>query len=210
MRAMRAVSRSWLVAAALLPAGVAAACGNCDTEITGDGGCSGPSCLPDATPDAFIKPLPDGSDEFIAFGSDFDGFCNWNRFRIGDNAELVGVHLAGPRTVFINHLPPAGSTSFPIGTIIVKTVEVGPMDQWQVFGMVKRGASFNLPGALDWEWFGLQVFPDCATKVEWRGIGPPADAGYGGASNSTCNFCHRQAIGNDFVQTPALFLPNFK
>lgn len=196
---------------ALFLGGVAAAtstaCGS--SSNTADAGCTGSACLPDAVADAYIKPLPDAG-EYIAFGNDFDGFCSWNKFRISDAAEAVGVHNAGPRTVFINHLPPPGSTTFPIGTIIVKTVEIGPLDQWQVFAMVKRGGSYNLLGALDWEWFGLAVLPDCTTTVEWRGIGPPADAGYGGAANSSCNFCHKNAIGNDFVQTPALFLPNFK
>lgn len=187
----------------------ALACGTAATTSPDSGACQGSGCLPDASDDAYIKPLPDAG-EFLAFGADFDGFCNWNRFRVSDNAEAVGLHLAGPRTVFINHLPPPNSTSFPIGTIIVKTVEVGPIDQWQVFAMVKRGGSYNLLGALDWEWFGLQVFSDCTTKLEWRGIGPPEDAGYGGAANSSCNFCHRTAVGNDFVQTPALFLANFK
>lgn len=187
----------------------ALACGT--SGSTADSGvCQGSACLHDATPDAYIKPLPDADAEFLAFGADFDGFCNWNRYRIGDNAEAVGIHLAGPRTVFVNHLPPPGSTSFPSGTIIVKTVEVGPIDEWQVFAMVKRGGSYNLLGALDWEWFGLRVFADCTTKIEWRGIGPPADAGYGGAANSSCNFCHKSAIGNDFVQSPALQLTSFK
>jgi hypothetical protein len=122
--------------------------------------------------------------------------------------ETGGVHIPGPRSVYINQMPPKGVKFFPVGTIIVKAVQNGTPDQWQVFAMVKRGASFNVFGALDWEWFGLGLSPTGDVKIEWRGIGPPADAGYGGPSSNPCNNCHKFSQDNDYVQTPNLQLSN--
>jgi hypothetical protein len=146
------------------------------------------------------------SNLFIATSSDFTDFRKWTRFDLGEGIVTDGVHIAGPRSVYINKMPPKGSTTFPIGTLIVKAVQNGTPDQWQIFALAKRGASFNVFGALDWEWFGLQLFPSGVVTIEWRGIGPPADAGYGGPAGNPCNNCHRAAQSNDFVHTPALEL----
>ena len=46
---------------------------------------------------------------FIALNRDFVGYRSWPSHHVG-NAPLAG-HPIGDRTVYINHLPPAGSTS---------------------------------------------------------------------------------------------------
>lgn len=156
----------------------------------------------------FIIPVDDSGKPlaFVANASDFTGFTGWKRFDLGEGDTTVGIHIPGPRSVFINKMPPKGSTVFPQGTIIVKAVQNGPPENWQIFAMAKRGNSFNVFGAIDWEWFGLSLFSSGVVTIEWRGIGPPADAGYGGPASNPCNNCHRAAQINDYVQTPALEL----
>src|SRR6266545_7567069 len=62
-----------------------------------------------------------GPDTFIALQRDFASFQTWKHFTVGD-APLAG-HPPGPRVAYLNHKPPAGSREYPVGTIIVKTVE---------------------------------------------------------------------------------------
>jgi len=115
--------------------------------------------------------------------------------------------LAGHRYVYINHMPAAGSTEFAPGTLIVKVVQTGTSrEQWQLFAMSKRGGSFNPLGAIGWEWIGLTLTGSEAVRIEWRGMAPPADAGYGGGVGGACNRCHGTAIKNDFVLTPNIVL----
>jgi hypothetical protein len=124
---------------------------------------------------------PEPPQVFVAFASDFQPYPTWTSFYVGDVPPVTGVDIAGPRTVYINELPPHGATEFPVGTILVKVVkpDASPAD-WQMFGMVKRGGGFDPQGAPNWEWFGLSTDPMTGrVLIDWRGTGPPPDGGYG-------------------------------
>ena len=147
---------------------------------------------------------------FIAFTSDFEDFRTWEPFHIPDSGAQGSVHLAGPKTDYLNRRPPTGSTEFPVGTIIVKEIEVGAFEDRQVFAMVKRGGGYNSSSAAPgWEWFELRDNPDgTLDRIVWRGFGPPAGELYGGDPNG-CIGCHSLAKDNDYVKSPPLLLSNF-
>ena len=147
---------------------------------------------------------------FVAFASDFEGFQNWPSFQIPDSEAQGNVHLAGPKTDYVNHMPAHGSTSFPVGTIIVKEVNVGAFAQRQVFAMVKRGGNYGLASAPNWEWFELSLANDGSfSSILWRGFGPPTGGGYGGTGETVCAGCHSLSSGNDYVQSMPLQLTSF-
>jgi hypothetical protein len=106
-------------------------------------------------------------------------------------------------------MPPAGAKAFPVGTILVKGIEVQSTPQsWQMFAMVKRGGDYD-QGAPGWAWFGLSIDAHADVAIDWRGEGPPPDGSYGSFGTSLgCVFCHANAKNNDYVQTPALELAN--
>ena len=151
---------------------------------------------------------------FIALERDFTGWNTWQSFDLGDQPADT-VHLGGHRTVYLNKAPPHGSTSFPVGTMLVKTV-VADVDGGttpdggtsQIFAMAKRGGDFNSQGAAGWEWFELASVDQPAIFI-WRGSQPPAGQGYGGVANGACNTCHSSASDNDYVEAPELKLSNF-
>ncbi len=148
----------------------------------------------------------DSADVFIAFNTSFAPFRTWTSFH-DDYEESASPDVNGPRTQYINQLPPSGSTEFPIGTIIVEARENAMM---KIFAGVKRGGGFN-PGALNWEWFELSEASGAGSEVTitWRGYGPPNGDTYGGDPN-TCNTCHTDCGGsNDFVCSPDLQLASF-
>jgi hypothetical protein len=141
---------------------------------------------------------------FIAFDRDFQGFRGWTSFPLGETPATIGEQ-EGPRVVFVRAMPPAGAAAFPVGSMIVK--EIQGSDGVQLFAMVKRGASYNFLGARDWEWFELNESAAGAVSIQWRGLTPPADQGYGGPlMGGTCNDCHASAVANDYVQSPPLQL----
>lgn len=153
------------------------------------------------------EPLTDG-DTFLAVDSSFYGFRTWDAFPIpaGVNGS---IHTAGTRTTYINHIPKTGSTSFPVGTIIVKESDTEALVDRQVFARVKRGGTYNAEGAAGWEWFELKnVDAERSTRI-WRGVGPPVGEKYGGDPDGGCNGCHGAATSNDFVLTEPLLLKNF-
>jgi hypothetical protein len=151
---------------------------------------------------------PNGS-TFLAFGSTFDDFHAWSSYPVPAGTGVGSVHTSGPRTEYVNHLPTSGSTSFPMGTIIVKETDGGVLADRSIFAMVKRGGSYNAAGAKDWEWFELQNVDEHSVRVLWRGVGPPAGEKYGGDPNGGCNGCHTAAKSNDYVQSKALQLDDF-
>lgn len=160
-----------------------------------------------------VAPLTDGGATeavtvpFLALSESFAGFDTWTRIDLGEHATSDDVHLAGHRYAYINRMPAPGSTEFAPGTLVVKVVETGSdRATWQLFGMSKRGGSFNPLGAIGWEWFGLTWGSSGAVVIEWRGMTPPADAGYGGGVGGACNRCHGTAVANDFVLTPGIRL----
>jgi hypothetical protein len=106
----------------------------------------------------------------------------------------------GPVVVYLKQLPPLDATSFPVGAMLVKTVEIGQPSTWEVHGMIKRGGSFNARGALGWEFLDLSVDEDCTPRINWRGDRPPRDHGYKSLPglepegemmmDADCNSCH--------------------
>lgn len=145
---------------------------------------------------------------YLPIVSDFQGYRSWTAFAVDDAPGDGVVHLTGPRTVYINRLPEPGSTAFPVGTIIVKELEVGEIPERKVFAMAKResDASYNRSGATGWEWWELaNVDAETVEKV-WSGVGPPAGEMYGGDPNASCNSCHLGAKDNDFVHSGPLGL----
>ncbi len=147
----------------------------------------------------------EGGVPFIAEASDFTGFHAWRSFYIDDNLAPGDSHINGPRHVFINHVPPEGSTQFPVGTIIVKETDPpGPVTGRTVFASVKRGGNFDPTGDRNWEWFSLQNLANGTESILWRGAGPSSGGVYGNAALGGCNACHGSAASTDYVLTPQL------
>jgi hypothetical protein len=150
-------------------------------------------------------------DVFIALQSDFRDFRDWMQFSLRTAVMHAGV--SGPVFAYLNELPPVDATVFPVGTILVKTVEIGPATEWTVHAMVKRGGGFNPQGALDFEYVDLAINADDIPVIMWRGEKPPSDHGYenllgGGADpmlEVDCNSCHT-GTDEDAVLSPQLAL----
>lgn len=139
------------------------------------------------------------SDTYIAFSSSFQGFREWTSFHSeGPAPGTQPDDILGPRTHYINTLPPHGATEFPVGTIVIEAMENG---SGHIVAAVKRGGGYN--GGRDWEWFEIQEAP---TAILWRGLGPPNGESYGGDPDG-CNTCHAACgAGNDMRCSPALRL----
>lgn len=156
-----------------------------------------------------------GSQTFVAFASDFSAFRSWySTPGVGPPGAPQpptgpdgGIH-SGPLMTYVNQRPPKGSTSFPVGTIIVKEPTTPAVTDRQIFAMVKRGGGYDSSGAADWEWFELASVDENNVTVVWRGVGPPTGEAYGGMPN-LCNDCHMMAQSNDFVWTAGLELSSF-
>jgi hypothetical protein len=146
--------------------------------------------------DATIAPT------FIAYAKDFQGFEKWPSETFDDPAPGGATHVAGVRTVYLNHAPDAGATEFPLGTIIVKRTSDGKM-----FAQVKRGGGYNLAGAKNWEWFEIGENATGTVYIQWGATFPPPGEAYGGDPNG-CNMCHTagNAATNDYVIAPGLSL----
>jgi hypothetical protein len=142
---------------------------------------------------------------FIALPRDFRDYAQWTHFTLPPREVVGSPHLAGESALFINRIPPSGSTAFPIGTIIVKRLA----DETQSFAMVKRGGGYNSAGASGWEWFEIKPAADGTPVIVWRGITPPAGEMYHGVSGGECNLCHEAGRANDFVQSEPLLLTGF-
>ncbi len=174
------------LALVLVAAGAAASCGDDAASSTTDAG----AC-------------------FVAFATAFDGYRSWRSFHDLDMDALDGVHPAGGRTEYINHLPLHGSTSYPVGTIIVKEPTDDPAGT-QIFAMVKRGCDYNASGAENWEWFEISPpAADGTVGIVWRGAGPPNGTTYGGDPTGGCNTCHSAGRAGDFVLSSAFSLSSF-
>ncbi len=145
---------------------------------------------------------------FLAFDAAYAGFRSWSShtFDVGVAGD-AGLHVGGPRTEYVNRLPPAGSTSFPIGTVIVKEVGAGDPANHRLFAMVKRGCNFNASGATGWEFMEIRE-ASTGAGIVWRGVGPPAGENYGGDPNG-CNACHGACRDNDSVCSAHLRLSTF-
>jgi hypothetical protein len=186
------MSKRAMLGACLSLAGLAAAGGGCNSSAAadGDGGCV-----------EFIAP----SDPATAF----NGFCNWHSAPAMNSEDAGdGIHAPGPLTVYWNNSPTHGSTSFPIGTIIIKEpTQITPGTQ--AFAMVKRGCGYNEDEAKNWEWWSLADNGDCTMTMLWRGPAAPAGETYSGKPVGDCNGCHGMVVDNDYVWDTALQLSNF-
>ncbi len=150
------------------------------------------------------------SQTFYPSAASFSNFCSWqNAPATNDEDASDGLHGVGPLVVYWNHSPPHGSTSFPVGTIILKTDSPTDPTQRTIFGMVKVGAGYNSEGAAGWEWFSLTQDAACdQITILWNGAFPPPSESYAGMAIGNCNGCHETA-GNDAVWDSALKLTNF-
>jgi hypothetical protein len=109
---------------------------------------------------------------FLAFETSFRDFHQWEAFPAETGDEIPNSpHLAGKRTAYLNQRPPPGSTSFPVGTIIVKEIINDDPTQSDVVARVKRGGSYNARGASGWEWFELRYGTGGTLGIWWRGVG---------------------------------------
>lgn len=142
---------------------------------------------------------------FIALERDFQDFERWPKIDLSNRPRLSETHAAGDAHEYINRQPPSGATSFPIGTILVKSVSKGAREQ-DIFAMVKRGGGYNAQGSPGWEWFELRRRPDDSLGIVWRGVNPPSGEGYSGDPMGGCNGCHQMATNNDYVLAEALSL----
>jgi hypothetical protein len=148
----------------------------------------------------------DAPETFLAFSSTFAPFRSWTSFHSDGPADdgTFTPDVLGPRTQYINKLPPPGSPEFPVGTVIVEARENAGK---KIFAGVKRGGGFNAGGAANWEWFELSDQP---VTIIWRGLGPPLGDTYGGDPNGGCNTCHVACgASNDYVCSPKLSLATF-
>jgi hypothetical protein len=148
-------------------------------------------------------PSPEDTAPFIAMASDFDGFRTWPSIAITTDIAPGDTHLNGPRHVFYNHAPPKGARQFPVGTILVKETDPGPITQRTVFAMVKRGGDYDPTGDVNWEWFALANQANGTEVIIWRGPGPAGGA-YGNGPLGGCDACHGSAKSTDYVLTPQL------
>ena len=158
------------------------------------------------------RALP-AKEPFIALERDFQGFETWTKVNLTERPALGSAHAAGDAHEYINQMPSAGASAFPVGTILVKTMKserqpagAGAARATDVFAMVKRGAGYNAKGTPDWEWFELRPRADKTLGIVWRGVNPPDGEGYGRDVSGGCNGCHQQAAKNDYVHALALTL----
>jgi hypothetical protein len=150
---------------------------------------------------------------FLPSTQSFDNFQTWSNAPASAKDDAGdGLHGLGPLRVYWNQSPPHGSTSFPVGTIIVKETEETDVTVRTVFAMVKVGGGYNEGpgGAKGWEWFSLHNNDDGSVTVLWSGIQPLAGESYANQSIGDCNGCHSVvAAENDYVWDSALQLSSF-
>jgi hypothetical protein len=147
------------------------------------------------------------SSVFIAQRRDFADYSTWMTFE----REVPNGHggVAGTTTVYLNELPSMDARQFPIGTILVKTMQAADSGATNIHAMVKRGAGFNPKGTLGWEFFELALAKkDGQAFWLWRGEKPPSGDQYqvllGQAqmdprdAETDCNGCHANAKDGTF------------
>jgi len=160
---------------------------------------------------------------FIALQRDFASFRTWQKFSFGDG-PLEG-HPAGARYGYVKETLAPGEKAYPVGDIIVKTIETPPSpspspwpspipeQSWDLFAMAKRGGNFNADGAKNWEFFTLSINSDGTPVILARGIDASdvpnaAGHGYTGANGNIirCNGCHGDPTmaSHDFILNPEL------
>lgn len=150
---------------------------------------------------------PEEPGGFVATAEDFADFRDWPAFDLPAES-VTESHLDGPRRLYFTAVPESSDAPFPVGTILVKTVEAGEPPEWEIHAMVKRGEGFNEDGARGWEFFDLDVDASGVVSIEWRGEGPPPGSlGYPGDGEGPgqCNGCHWVVPERDYVFLRSLF-----
>jgi len=145
---------------------------------------------------------------FLALPSHFAQFKTWRQVELPDTpAEPGVVHFAGKRTLFVLGEHDANET-WPQGSIILKRAEFGDdPTKWEVHAMAKRGGGYNLNGAVDWEWFDIELNASGDFyRIKSRGV--KGGESYGNiapdAPGADCNTCHLAAKDFDYVQSTVL------
>lgn len=153
------------------------------------------------------------STNYIALQRDFRDYEDWMKFDTDVEGEHAGV--IGTITEYLNKLPEQGDDSFPVGTMIVKTVQPKDGPAPAVHAMVKRGGTFNKTGAAGWEFFELSKSESGTPVIVWRGAAPPSGETYknllmpdSNMQEADCNGCHviskNDAVLSDALQLTAL------
>lgn len=146
--------------------------------------------------DAPLAAEPGG---FIAMSDAFRDFRTWPRVAISATEDVPDPSL--PYFAYTNQpAPPAGST-YPVGTLIVHTIELtDDPATWEVFAMARRGGGYNPDGAHGWEFFRLGFSRGEVPVIISRGFAP-TDSGSYSAKGSNCNTCHaaQGAAATDFI-----------
>jgi hypothetical protein len=142
-------------------------------------------------------------DAFIAQTEDFLGYEDWTSF----NEDDKHGDGSGTTTVYLNKMPPTGATSFPVRTIVVKTMQATDGSMFSIHAMAKRGNGFNSAGARGWEFFELAKTSKGVPFYLWRGVNPPTGEQYrailskNNVEASTpelkCNDCHASSSFRD-------------
>ena len=164
----------------------------------------GSGCLDDTgavLPDAGQQQQP--QTPFIAQTEDFASYEDWTSF----NEDDKHGDGSGTTTVYLNKMPPAGATSFAVGTIVVKTMQATDGSMFTIHAMAKRGNGFNSAGARGWEFFELARNREGVPFYLWRGVNPPTGEQYrailskNNVQASTpelkCNDCHASSSFRD-------------
>jgi hypothetical protein len=157
------------------------------------------ACLDDKLGDMSVT----GQTAFIAQTEDFAHYEDWTSF----NEDDKHGDGSGTTTVYLNKMPPKGATSFPVGTIVVKTMQATDGSMFTIHAMAKRGNGFNAAGARGWEFFELALNPKMVPFWLWRGENPPSGEQYrailskNNVEASTpelkCNDCHGSSSFRD-------------
>jgi len=136
----------------------------------------------------------------VAFARDFADFRRWRRVALPDDSLTEGHESSPRRFVYLDRALPAEAEPVPEGTMIVKTIEVGPMDEWELHAMVKRGDGYNADGCAGWEFFNLELSAEGEVSIAWRGQGDDPSAYMDTQGNNrSCNSCHIYGVELDYV-----------
>lgn len=138
--------------------------------------------------------------QFIIQDSDIADFTSWysQPFVADPSADIV--YPPGSRVGFINHVAAPGTTSYPVGTIIIKAIENSKdPTTWEMFGMSKRGGDYNAAGAVGWDFF-LPRYQDGVPHIYSSGLTPTVDGNpdmgalnegsYFAGGQIACDVCH--------------------
>jgi hypothetical protein len=171
---------------------------------------TGAACLDHELAPGDDGPGAAGSNLFIAQQPDFADFEDWMPFETEVRAEHGG--MLGKIVEYLSAMPDAGSDEWPVGTMIVKTVEPAEGEAPAIHAMAKRGGDFNKGGAIGWEFFELQKNKKGTPVIVWRGAKPPSGERYKNLLNpgadtmeADCNGCH-EGGSNDAVLSEVLDL----